>query len=67
MLLQRSSTCEKAPYFAFHLRIAIGLLKEMGFRNKVTAMLVAKIGVRSTFDGIFIRTAWLGHRAVCFH
>jgi HrpA-like RNA helicase len=33
-LLQRSSTCRKAPYFALHIRIAIGFLKAIGFRTK---------------------------------
>ena len=33
-LLQRSSTCRKAPHFALHKGIAIGFLKATGFRNK---------------------------------
>ena len=33
-LLQRSSTCGKAPHFALHKGIAIGFLKTAGFGNK---------------------------------
>jgi hypothetical protein len=33
-LLQRSSTCRKAPHFALHKGIAIGFLKATDFRNK---------------------------------
>ena len=33
-LLQRSSTCRRAPHFALHKGIAIGFLKATGFRNK---------------------------------
>jgi transposase len=32
-LLQRSSTCRKAPFFALHKGLAIGFLEAIGFRN----------------------------------
>jgi hypothetical protein len=34
-LLQRSSTCRKAPYFAMHKGIAIAFLKAIDFCNKL--------------------------------
>jgi len=41
-LLQRSSTCEKAPYFALHIRIAIGFLKGIGFATNLNTTFHAK-------------------------